>query len=190
MRVLTYNILDGGIGRESFILETIEAIKPDIVMLQEVFDSTPLENFGSRLNMHYFLARGNSRRHLAIMSRFPIVEAHSYRPFPPSLKSTLNARLEYLPGQFVHAFGIHLVPHPFIMFELWRKWEIDVALRKAVLFDSEPCLLAGDFNAIAPGDAPNTQSWPKLLKFMLALQGGRLFRLAIQGILAKGFVDC
>lgn len=190
MRVLTYNILDGGIGRESLIIKTIQTTNPDIVLLQEVFDSTPLEDFASQLRMQHFLAHGNSHRHLAILSRFPIIEAHTYHPFPPSLKSTLYAKVEYSPGLFVHAFGMHLVPHPFIAFELWRKWEKDVALRKALSSDSEPSFLAGDLNAIAPGDKPNTQFWPRFLKLMLALQGGRLFHFAIQDILLKGFTDC
>jgi hypothetical protein len=46
MRVLTYNILDGGIGRESFIILTNLAIKPDIVMVQEVFYYNPQEKIG------------------------------------------------------------------------------------------------------------------------------------------------
>ncbi len=190
MRVLTYNILDGGINREPLILKIIESTQPDIVMLQEVFDSTPLQEFAAQLNMHHFLARGNTSRHLAILSHFPIVESQSNHPFPPSFKSTLYAKLEYTPDHFIHAFGLHLVPHPFIAFELWRKWEKEVAFRQALLIDSEPCFLAGDFNAIAPGDQPNTQLWPRKLKLMRALQAGRLFHYAINDILLKGFADC
>lgn len=190
MRILTYNILDGGINRESLILKILQATSPDIVMLQEVFGSTPLADFAAQLNMRYFLARGNSRRHLALLSRFPIVEACAYRPFPPSSKSTLYVKLEYKPSRFIHTFGIHLFPHPFIAFELWRSWEKEIALRKAKSFVSEPCFLAGDFNATAPGDKPDTNSWPRLLNLMLVLQGGRLFHFAIRDILSKGFVDC
>ncbi|MCZ7668650.1 MAG: hypothetical protein M5U34_16385 [Chloroflexi bacterium] len=51
IRVLTYNILDGGDQREALILKTLKATNPDIVMLQEVFDSTPLKDFASHLNM-------------------------------------------------------------------------------------------------------------------------------------------
>jgi exonuclease III len=190
MRILTYNILDGGVNRESLILKIIEVISPDIVMLQEVFESTPLKDFALQLNMHYFLARGNSRRHLAILSRYSIIEAYSYRQFLPLSKSTLYAKLEYEPGRFIHTFGLHLFPHPFIVFELWRKWEKEIALRKANLFVSEPCFLAGDFNAIAPADYPDINSWPRLLNLMLTLQGGRLFHFAIRDILLKGFADC
>jgi exonuclease III len=106
------------------------------------------------------------------------------------LKSTLYAKLEYSPGRFIHTFGIHLAPHPFFVFELWRKWEKEYALHKATSFDFEPCFLAGDFNAIAPGDAPKIQSWPRLLKLMVALQGGRLFHFALQDILHSGFMVC
>jgi exonuclease III len=187
---MTYNILNGGIGREQFILKVLEENQPDIIILQEVYESSPIEDFASSLGMESFLALGNSRRHLAILSRFPIVERHSYHPFPPAFKTTLYAKIAHPSGQNIHAFGIHLFPHPFIGFELWRRWETEIALRKALAFDSEPCFLAGDLNAIAPGDRPNTTSWPRLLKTIRFLQGGRLFRFAIRQVLSAGFTDC
>jgi endonuclease/exonuclease/phosphatase family metal-dependent hydrolase len=37
LRVMTYNILDGGQNREEHILDVIKTSQPDIVILQEVF---------------------------------------------------------------------------------------------------------------------------------------------------------
>jgi endonuclease/exonuclease/phosphatase family metal-dependent hydrolase len=37
LRVMTYNILDGGENREAHILDVIQAVSPDVVILQEVF---------------------------------------------------------------------------------------------------------------------------------------------------------
>jgi hypothetical protein len=33
-----YNVLDGGRGRESLVLEVVRAASPDVIVLQEVFD--------------------------------------------------------------------------------------------------------------------------------------------------------
>lgn len=190
LRVMTYNLLDGGIGREQSIFKVLKESRPDIIMLQEVYESSPIRDFASHLEMNYFIAFGNSQRHLAILSRYPIIEQNSYHPFPPVFKTTLYAKIAHPSGHNIHAFGIHLFPHPFIGFELWRRWEIEIVLRKALRFDSEPCFLAGDLNAIAPGDLPEIEAWPNSLKTMLFLQGRRLFHFAIGEVLSKGFIDC
>jgi hypothetical protein len=33
-RVMTYNILDGGMGREDSIVEVIQAVDPDLIVIQ------------------------------------------------------------------------------------------------------------------------------------------------------------
>lgn len=80
LRVLTYNISDGGHGREHIILELLQAHQPDVVFLQELFSPTNTHDLPQNLDMQYFFAEGNSRRHLALLSRLPIMESHSYHP--------------------------------------------------------------------------------------------------------------
>jgi mRNA deadenylase 3'-5' endonuclease subunit Ccr4 len=51
-RVMTYNVLDGGVNRESHILEVIETAKPDVVILQEVYTEKLLKFLSESLGMN------------------------------------------------------------------------------------------------------------------------------------------
>lgn len=79
-RVMTYNILDDGVGREPLILEVMRAAQPDIVVLQEVGRLETAKMLAAALHLKLSFAGGNSRRHLAVLSHFPILECHSYHP--------------------------------------------------------------------------------------------------------------
>ena len=57
--ILSYNILDGGVGRETEIISTIKSSNPDIVLLQEVFDEDALSRFSKSLDMDYKFIIGN-----------------------------------------------------------------------------------------------------------------------------------
>jgi exonuclease III len=86
--------------------------------------------------------------------------------------------------------GVHLASQPFVLFELWRWWEIKTILHRLNSYMAESCLLVGDFNAIAPGDTANVAAWPNRLKQMLTWQGGRIFHWALAEVSLAGFVDC
>jgi len=51
-------------------------------------------------------------------------------------------------------------------------------------------VLAGDFNAIAPGDSENVSAWPKRLRQMWNLQGRQVFHWALAEVSKTGFTDC
>lgn len=189
MRVVTYNILDNAVGRERLILQVLQAAEPDIVVLQEVGRAKAVKQWAKALDMEFYFAEGNSKRHLALLSRWPIVYQGSYHPLPLST-TLLEATLQFTPDQRLHIYGVHLAAQPFVLFEMWRLWEIRTILWRATEHLSQPCLLAGDFNAIAPGDTPNVSAWPRSLKRMLALQGGCMLRTAISEVMKAGFKDC
>ena len=68
MRVVSYNILDGGEGRADPLAEVIIAQKPDIVALVECDNVDVLNRIASRLSMDFAPAQG--RKHAtAILSR-------------------------------------------------------------------------------------------------------------------------
>lgn len=153
-------------------------------------DSKLVANLTDALNMESFIAYGNSRRHVALLSRFPIAAKRSYHPWPPICNTILEASVNYVMDHHLHLFGIHLYPHPFIFFEWRRRWEIGITLRAAMKYHHEPCLIAGDFNAIAPNDRVAQEFMPRRLQMMFLLQGGRTFNFAIQKVLSAGFIDC
>ena len=74
MRLVSYNILDGGVGRADPLAETIEAQRPDIVILVEADDPSVVNRISGRLGMDAIHVAG--RRHgAAILSRWQIVES-------------------------------------------------------------------------------------------------------------------
>jgi hypothetical protein len=93
---MTYNIFDDGVGRESRILEVVRSADPDVVILQEVDRLETAEMFAVALHLNFGFIRGNSKRHLAVLSRFPILACHGYHPWPLST-ALLEAKIE-LPG--------------------------------------------------------------------------------------------
>jgi hypothetical protein len=90
---MTYNALDGGVSREDLIIEVLRDMSADVVVLQEVFDEALVRRLGDSLGMQYFFAKGNSKYHLAILSRWPISARHSHHPFPPIQQTVLEPPL-------------------------------------------------------------------------------------------------
>jgi exonuclease III len=95
---MTYNVLDGGINRAERIVEVLRDISADVIVLQEVFDASFVRSIADALGMQYFVARGNSKYHLALLSRWPIVVRHSHHPFPPIQQTVLEAVNASAPG--------------------------------------------------------------------------------------------
>jgi hypothetical protein len=58
---MTYNILNGGERRESYISEVIETAQPDLVILQEVYTEEFLKALSARLGMNYFMVTETKR---------------------------------------------------------------------------------------------------------------------------------
>ncbi len=190
MRVLTYNILDGGVGREQYIQEVIQAAAPDVVVLQEVFQSGFVPELARALNADFFVASGNTKRKLALLSRLPIRSRNSYHPFPPIHRAILEAEIEYTANQRLSIFGVHLIAFPTIFLELWRLWEVKMLIKRAQLRAAAPCLVLGDFNAIAPNDNVLIGAMPAYLKLMILAQGYHIYRFTIRAMRRAGFTDC
>lgn len=190
LRVMTYNVLNGAAGRESLLLEVLRAVGPDIVVLQEVFDAACVGRLAEALQMRYFFARGNTKYHLALLSRWPIVASHSHHTFPPIQQTVLEATIEHPSGLRLDVFGVHPVPLPGVLLELWRLWEIKVVLRLARKRAASPCVILGDFNASAPGDKPQIHRMRALDRTLILLQGRRIYRFAVRAMLNAGMTDC
>src|SRR5690349_6708769 len=70
LRVMTYNIRFGGVGREKLIADVIKHVEPDIVLLQEATREAGVREIAELTAMPHWAARqGHSP---AIVSRFPI----------------------------------------------------------------------------------------------------------------------
>lgn len=188
-RVMTYNILDGGIGREAAILEVIRAVNPDVVVIQEVTDVKTLTFFAEALQMQSFIGKGNTKRKVALLSRLPVLDFKNHHPFFPVWNNVLEAEFQHRPEKSFRLIGVHLVAGPWIGFEFWRRLETNYLIKRYQPFLQQPFLIAGDFNAVAPDDVINIDRFPGRLKRVLWLQGNRIFHYSLQSLLSNGFID-
>ena len=69
LRVMTYNILNGGVSRESLIYEVIKEANPDVVILQEVLTEEFLKSLSQSLDMNYFIGAAECVNDLRQLSR-------------------------------------------------------------------------------------------------------------------------
>jgi exodeoxyribonuclease-3 len=190
LRVMTFNIKDGGQGRERLIFDVFATVQPDIILLQEVTYPPLIRDWAEALHMHYALTSGYTYRHVALLSRYPILSWQSHTPFPKLSRDFLTAAIEYHPHQIMTVFGVHLAAQPFLFFEWMRILEISAVLRRATKYQTAPCLIAGDFNAVSRTDKPIIQAMPLRLKLMLLLQANHFPHKVVAATLVAQFFDC
>jgi exodeoxyribonuclease-3 len=182
-RLLTYNILQGGAGREPLITHLINDCAPDLVLLQEATQPATIERIAAGAGMAQWSARmGHS---LGFMSRQPVDHYEWHRP-----RFSRHAFLQIVPaGSTVRVFGLHLSAVHAAWTETRRTFELRALLRGIARHQEGPHLLAGDFNTLAPGEALDIRKLPPRLRPLVWLSGGRIRWRTIQRIMDAGYVD-
>lgn len=190
LRVMTYNILNGGENRESYISDVIQTAQPDVVIFQEVYSEEFLKRLTASLGMTYFIGEGNKHRKVALLSKLPIRDFQSSYPVFPIWRNVIDADIEYEPAKTIKVIGVHPIANLGIMFEIWRWREAIYITNHARNYQNTFCLIAGDFNAIAPGETVRINTMPSWLKWTIYLQGNRVYHFSIAKLLSAGFTDC
>jgi endonuclease/exonuclease/phosphatase family metal-dependent hydrolase len=191
MRLVSYNILDGGEGRADPLAEVIEAQRPDIVALVEADNHAVVERIARRLKMEYVEAAGH-RRGAALLSRWPIVESVNHSLLREGFSDAfLQATVHDDTGRDWIIGVTHLHPRAEVKDDLIRQGEIDLILD---LFASErksgaPHLLAGDFNADSPVQNIDPARCKPATQKVWQANGNSLPRHAVQKLLDAGYVD-
>ncbi len=96
LRVLTYNLYFGGADRLESIYEVLSHVDADVIALTEADDEAVVETLAGRLGLRHAWAKGSGDRHIATLSRFPIVERNIYNR-PPLTQAVLETKLELSP---------------------------------------------------------------------------------------------
>src|SRR5690242_6373075 len=111
MRIVSYNILDGGEGRADPLAEVILAQKPDVVAVVEAENNEVLTRLAKRLNMDFIQAKGKKKAS-ALLSRFDIRDSINHAAIEKKIsKSFLEATVVDTRGN-PWTFGvIHLPAH-------------------------------------------------------------------------------
>ncbi len=189
MRIASYNIQDGGLGRESLILKSIEQINAEVLILQEVTNLDVAAEIATKCSMFLYVAQGNSRRSLALLSKHRLSYFKSFHPIP--LRHTLLEAKLQRGHQEISFFGIHLAAYPFLPFEIWRLLEIYTIMFRISRLRAKHIIMCGDFNSVAPNDIVCLNRIPRWMKIVLILtQGGRFPRYTIGKLCSSGLLDC
>ncbi len=189
MRLLTYNIREGGIGRAEQIAEVIRSANADVVALQEARDPAVVGLIARLAGFEFFGSR--TSHSTGFLSNVPVLN-HAWR-HPPR---TRHALLEVaLADGFPRLFVLHLRA----WFSKWTERQrarelrglldgIQEQLRKennAFAFH----VLAGDFNALAPGERFDSSPMPAWIRGMIWISGRDIARSTIEMMRSDGYID-
>lgn len=190
MRLVSYNILDGGAGRADALLQVIEAQHPDIVVLVEADDRQVVDQIAAGLKMEVLCGEG--RKHGgAILSRWPIVESINYGLLREEFVDLLLEASVQGPGQTWTVTAAHLHPRASEEAEVRRMREIDAILDIYAPHRSQgrAHLLAGDFNANSPIQQIVPEQCKPRTRQEMAANGGTIPRRCIAKLLSAGYID-
>jgi exodeoxyribonuclease-3 len=183
LRILTYNILKGGLGREEHLATVINHESPDIVILQEATRPDVVAQLARATAMTVWGA--TQGRSLGFMSRVAISEHRWLRP-----RWSQHAFLELLPeGMDLRIFGVHLSAVHAAWTEARRVRELRSLLNAIKSHDQMNHVLVGDFNTLAPGERLETAKLPYRLRALVWLSGGRIRWQTIAIVLGAGYID-
>jgi endonuclease/exonuclease/phosphatase family metal-dependent hydrolase len=140
--------------------------------------------------MSYYIGTGNKRRRVALLSKLPVHTFKSHHPVFPIWRNFIDAEIECESNQTIRIIGVHPMANLGIVFELWCLLEALYIIKHTQKYQNKPCIIAGDFNAIAPNENVKTENMPNWLKWMIRLQGNRVYHFSIKRIISAGFTDC
>ncbi|MDF2774038.1 MAG: Endonuclease/exonuclease/phosphatase [Geminicoccaceae bacterium] len=183
LRLLSYNIRYGGTGREDSIAAVIRSCSPDIVVLQEATDPAIVERIAERSDLPHWGSRvGHST---GFLSRLPVAH-HAWH-------SPLGARHPFLEvvleGRPVRVFGLHLSAWFSKWSERRRAREIRLLLDGIREHQGGFHVIAGDFNALAPGERLQVAQMPAWIRAMVWVSGRDIARDTIQVMLDEHYAD-
>ena len=189
MRLLSYNIREGGVGRAEQIAEVISAASPDVVALQEARHPAVVERIATLAGFPYWGSR--ALHSTGFLSRVPVIE-HGWRHPPRTRHALLELSLgDGLPRVFV----LHLRA----WFSKWNEQRRARELRGLLDGIQEQLIreqhafafhvLCGDFNALAPGERFDPSPMPAWIRGMVWLSGRDIARSTIEMMGADGYAD-
>jgi exodeoxyribonuclease III len=173
VRVLTWNIWNGGDGRLDAIERVLRAQDADVVALQEANDRGAVEALAARLEMDLVYGEANSRFAVAWLSRLPVVRAENHR------RAVLEKTLLAVELEDALLFATHLSAGRTRADEPRRIAEVEAVLSGV---GGRECLLLGDFNAVHPDDEIGEPPAEEELD--------HVSRRPIELVLEAGFTDC
>jgi endonuclease/exonuclease/phosphatase family metal-dependent hydrolase len=147
VKVLSYNIFDGGKKRLPEIADVIRRHDPDVVALIEANSRSKVAALARGLGMDLVFGKANSKHHVAWLCRLPIQRSENHR-LPILSKTLLEIEVIWRDAP-LRLFATHLAGgadsvHP--------ADEIPAVLDILRPIAGQPHLIVGDFNSLRPCD--------------------------------------
>ena len=182
LRVLSYNILRGGVGREGPLAAVIAASAPDIVILQEAYQPHVVQQLATACGMtHWASSPGHS---VAFLSRLEIA-GYVWR----RVRWAKRAYLEIVTADGFCIYGVHLSAVHSNLTEQRRAYELRALLRSVERHQHGLHLVTGDFNTLAPGERLDMDKLPPRLRALAWVTGKSIRWITIRMMLEAGYVD-
>jgi len=165
------------------IARVINAVAPDLVVLQEATDPVAVRRLAGLTGM---AGPGSFRRQsLGFLSREPPAHVSWHRPVV-----SRHAFIEVVPArERIRVFGVHLSAVHAAWTERRRVFELGALLRSVAQHQQGFHVLAGDFNTLAPGELLDTSRLPFRLRPFVWSSGGRIRWRTIQTVLDADYAD-
>jgi exodeoxyribonuclease III len=191
MRIVSYNILNGGEGRADPLAEVLLAQRPDVVAIVEADDPAVLARIGSRLEMDYIHAPAK-KSSAALFSRWPIRDSINHAAIDKHLSKAFLEATVIDPGGNLLTFGVvHLPAHALEGDESRREDELRIILDTFAPLRKlhQRHVLCGDFNANSPVQRIDIARCKKATQKEYQANGNVIPRRAVQRILDAGYLD-
>ena len=183
IRLLSYNIKYGGRGREQPIADVNKGAGPNVVLHQEATDPRVIETLAKLTGLSHWGSRPDYS--MGFLSGIPVTH-HAWHHPVNSRHPFLELALE---GIDTRIFGLHLVAWFSKWTERKRARELRALLDGIREHQNGSHLIAGDFNALAPGELLEVRKMPRWIRAMVWLSGNDIARDTIQLMLDEGYTD-
>jgi len=191
MRIVSYNILDGGEGRADPIAEVIEAQRPDVVALVESDNLEVVERTAKRLKMDFIFASAGGKHAGAILSAWPIraTTNHALLMSPDWMNAFVEARVVDPAGQEWPIVALHFAAHATDERESFRELQLNSVFKRLASLHGRPHILAGDFNSNSPIQKIDRAKCKPRTQEEWDANGGMIPRRVVQRLLDAGYID-
>lgn len=183
LRLLSYNIRFGGVGREEALAEVIQLAAPDLVVFQEATHPDVIQRLAAATGFPFWASRRNHS--IGFLSREEVVHYEWHYP-----AGARHSFLEIVPaGTEARVFGLHLSAR-FSRWDERRRWREIRSLLEGIKRHQEGLhVLVGDFNTLAPGEVLEISKMPTWIRALIWISGRKLQRETIQFVLDASYVD-
>jgi exodeoxyribonuclease-3 len=183
LRLLTYNIRYGGVGRVGPLASVINACAPDLVVLQEATQPEAVKQLAAQTGMTAWASTAGHS--VGFMSRVEIAHHQWHRP-----TASRRAFLEVVPARgSLRVFGVHLSAVHSNWSERRRARELRAVLASIERHQHGLHVVAGDFNTLAPGETLDIRKLPPRLRAVVWVTGRHIRWETIKIMLDGAYLD-